>query len=91
MIQILFFKEGEDSSLLNRDGVNRADVDACHTQDAVVGAGGLSLGLAPYLDEIIHIDGACFGAQPVSFTHIQIDEDFGQRLEPYRSNRRLFY
>ena len=70
MIQILFFRGGEGSSLLNRDGAHWAGVDACHTQDAVVGAGGLSLGLALYLDEVIHLDGAGLGAQPVSFTYL---------------------
>jgi len=82
MIQILFFKEGGNSSLLNRDGAHWADVDACHTQDAVVGAGRLSLGLALYLDEVIHLDRAGLGAKPVSFTYLQVDEDVGQRLNP---------
>jgi len=82
MIQILFFREREGSSLLNRDGAHWAGVDACHTQDAVVGAGGLSLGLVLYLDEVINLDGAGLGAQPVSFTYFQVDEDAGQRFKP---------
>jgi len=67
LIQILFFREG-GSSLLYRDGAHWAGVDARHTQDVVVGACGLRLGLALYLDEVIHLDGAGLGAQPVSFT-----------------------
>jgi hypothetical protein len=90
-IQILFVKEGEGYSLLNRDGGHRADVDARHAQDAVVCAGGLRLGLAPYLDEVIYLDGAGLGAKPVSFTHLVVDEDVGQRSKPDKVTHRLFY
>jgi hypothetical protein len=91
MIQILFFREGAGSSLLNHDGAHWAGVDACKTQDAVVCAGGLSLGLALNLDEVIHLDWTGLGAKPVSFTYLYVDEDVGQRSKPDELIRRLFY
>jgi len=79
------------SSLLDLDGACGANIYARHAHDAVVGAGGLSLDLAPHLDEVVHIDGACLGAQPVSFTYIMVNEHIRQMLEPIRSAHRVFY